>query len=284
LKAGVTERLGYFMSGTSVSGVTGNAAVGTLVYDETIVRRADAAVRTLCGATNERMRGVVVVDLREKDDGRVCVTEVNLRHIATTSSLASAGVNMSEYQLLCALGRHDEIAPGVQTRFPPGNRFLRDIDGPPIYVKRTKQPASANGGARPRTRAKSPAPDGVVHVGGPNVGDRERFLARVNDLLDRRWLTNHGPFVREFEVEVAALCGVKHCVAMCNGTIALEIAIRALGLSGEVIVPSFTFVATAHALQWQEITPVFADVDPGTHTLDPASVERLITPRTTGII
>jgi len=284
LKAGVTERLGYFMSGSSVSGVTGNAAIGRLVYDETVVRRADVAVRTICAVTGEPMRGVVVVDLRESQSGQACVTEVNVKHAATTSLLASAGVNISEFQLLCALGRHDEIAPGVQMRFPPGNRFLRDIDGPPIYVKRTRQPASANGDGRSRTRAKSPAPDGVVHVGGPNVGDRERFLARVNDLLDRRWLTNHGPFVREFEREVAALCGVRNCVAMCNGTVALEIAIRALGLTGEVIVPSFTFVATAHALQWQEITPVFADVDPRTHTIDPASVERLITPRTSGII
>ena len=69
---------------------------------------------------------------------------------------------------------------------------------------------------------------------------------------------------------------------MCNGTIALEIAIRALELKGEVIVPSFTFVATAHALQWQEIIPVFADIDPSTHTLDPRLWRGMITPRTTG--
>jgi dTDP-4-amino-4,6-dideoxygalactose transaminase len=71
---------------------------------------------------------------------------------------------------------------------------------------------------------------------------------------------------------------------MCNATVALEIAIRAIGLTGEVIVPSFTFVATAHALQWQEITPVFCDVDARTHNLDPNQVEQMITPRTTGII
>jgi dTDP-4-amino-4,6-dideoxygalactose transaminase len=71
---------------------------------------------------------------------------------------------------------------------------------------------------------------------------------------------------------------------MCNGTIALEIATRALELKGEVIVPSYTFVATAHALQWQEIVPVFSDIDPATHNLDPAAVRRMITPRTTGII
>jgi dTDP-4-amino-4,6-dideoxygalactose transaminase len=123
-----------------------------------------------------------------------------------------------------------------------------------------------------------------LHVGRPNVGNREHLLARINDLLDRRWLTNNGPYVQQFEQRVAEFLGVKHCVAMCNGTVALEIATRALGLHGEVIVPSFTFVATAHALQWQEITPVFCDVDPATHNLDPNKVEALITPRTTGII
>lgn len=123
-----------------------------------------------------------------------------------------------------------------------------------------------------------------LHVGRPNVANRESFLRRVNDLLDRRWLTNGGPFVGELERRIADMLGVKHCVAMCNGTVALEIAIRALGLTGEVIVPSFTFVATAHALAWQEITPVFCDVDPRTHNLDPAKVEAMITPRTSGII
>lgn len=126
--------------------------------------------------------------------------------------------------------------------------------------------------------------DESLHVGRPNIGDRERLFARIGDLLDRRWLTNNGPFVQEFEKRVADFLGVKHCIAMCNATVALEISIRALGLHGEVIVPSFTFIATAHALQWQEITPVFCDVDPSTHNLDPAKVEAMITPRTTGII
>jgi len=123
-----------------------------------------------------------------------------------------------------------------------------------------------------------------LHVGRPNIGDRERLLERINDMLDRRWLTNNGPYVQEFERQVAGLIGVKHCIATCNATVALEITIRALGLTGEVIVPSFTFVATAHALQWQEITPVFCDIDPKTHNLDPSRVEEMTTPRTTGII
>lgn len=123
-----------------------------------------------------------------------------------------------------------------------------------------------------------------LHVGRPNLGDRARLLSRINEILDRRWFTNDGPVVHELEQRMSTYLDVKHCVAMCNATIALEIASRAVGFNGEVIVPSFTFVATAHALQWQEITPVFCDVDPRTHNLDPSQVERLITPRTTGIL
>jgi dTDP-4-amino-4,6-dideoxygalactose transaminase len=123
-----------------------------------------------------------------------------------------------------------------------------------------------------------------LHVGRPNLGDREAMLRRVNGIFDRRWFTNDGPLVQEFEARIQELVGVKHCVAMCNATIALEIAIRALDLRGEVIVPAYTFIATAHALQWQEITPVFADMDPATHNMAPGMIERLITPRTTGII
>ncbi|MGA2810516.1 MAG: aminotransferase class I/II-fold pyridoxal phosphate-dependent enzyme [Candidatus Acidiferrum sp.] len=123
-----------------------------------------------------------------------------------------------------------------------------------------------------------------LHVGRPNLGHREKFLERVNLMLDRNWLTNNGPYVQEFEKKLAQIVGVSNCVVMCNATISLEIATRALGLTGEVIVPSFTFVATAHALQWQELTPVFCDIDPLTHNLDPRQIEKMITPRTTGII
>ena len=124
----------------------------------------------------------------------------------------------------------------------------------------------------------------ALHVGRPNIGNRDRLLERISDMLDRRWLTNAGTYVKEFEKNLSQLLGVRNCIAMCNGTVALEIAIRALGLSGEVIVPSFTFVATAHSLQWQEITPVFCDIDPDTYNIDCAKIEKLITPRTTGII
>jgi dTDP-4-amino-4,6-dideoxygalactose transaminase len=130
----------------------------------------------------------------------------------------------------------------------------------------------------------SPAFPEPLHVGRPNIGDRARLLSRMDDIFDRRWLSNNGPYVQEFEQAIESRLGVKHCIAMCNATIGLEIAIRAAGLTGEVIVPSLTFIATAHALQWQAITPVFCDVDPDSYTLDPARIEQLITPRTTGII
>lgn len=126
--------------------------------------------------------------------------------------------------------------------------------------------------------------DEKLHVGRPNIGNRESFMARINDIFDRRWFTNNGQYAQEFERKIAEFVGVKHCIVMCNATIALEIVIRALGLTGEVIVPSFTFVATPHSLQWQQITPVFCDIDPATHNLDPRRVEEMITPRTTGII
>ncbi|MEP6879510.1 MAG: aminotransferase class I/II-fold pyridoxal phosphate-dependent enzyme, partial [Nitrosospira sp.] len=129
-----------------------------------------------------------------------------------------------------------------------------------------------------------PAFEQPLHVGRPNIGNREAFIKYVDDIFYRRLLSNNGPLVQELERRVADYHKVKHCVAMCNGTVALEIAIRALGLEGEVIVPSYTFIATAHTLYWQALTPVFADIDPITHNLDPDAVRRMITPRTTGII
>lgn len=152
---------------------------------------------------------------------------------------------------------------------------------------------AANRGMAARTKSRverlalfggTPAFSEKLHVGRPNIGDRWRLMQRMAEVLDSRWLTNDGPLVKEFEQKIEDMLGVRHCIAMCNATIALEIAVRAAGMSGEVIIPSFTFIATAHALQWQGITPVFCDVDPHTHCIDPDKIEGLITPRTTGIM
>ena len=129
-----------------------------------------------------------------------------------------------------------------------------------------------------------PAFSDPIHVGRPNIGDRRALLRRIDDIIDRRWLTNDGDYVRSFEQRLRELLRVDHCVCFCNGTMALEILVRAAALTGEVIVPAFTFVATAHALRWQRIEPVFCDVDLATHNLDPQRVEELITPRTSAIL
>src|SRR5690554_6638441 len=129
-----------------------------------------------------------------------------------------------------------------------------------------------------------PAFHDTLHVGRPNIGDRNRLMARIDDVLHRRWLTNDGLLVREFERRIADQLGVEHCVAVCNATLGLQIVSRALALRGEVILPSFTFIATAHALRWEGITPVFCDVHPETHTIDPRRVEALITERTSAIL
>lgn len=148
-----------------------------------------------------------------------------------------------------------------------------DTDGP---LKTCRDELAIFGGA--------PAFAEPRHVGRPNIGDRDRLRQRIDDVLDRRWLTNDGPLVREFEARVARLAGVEHCIAVANGTLALELIIQALGLTGEVILPSFTFIATAHALEWHQIKPVFCDIEPATHNIDPARVEALITPRTSAIL
>jgi dTDP-4-amino-4,6-dideoxygalactose transaminase len=123
-----------------------------------------------------------------------------------------------------------------------------------------------------------------LHVSQPNIGDREAFLARVDSMLDRRWFTNDGPYVAELERRLADRLRVKHCVVVCNGTVALQLAVRAAGLRGEVLLPSWTFIATAHALQWEGLTPVFCDIDARTWTLSPESCEAAITSRTAAIL
>ena len=123
-----------------------------------------------------------------------------------------------------------------------------------------------------------------LHVGRPNIGNKELLLKRIGEVVDSRWLTNSGPCVEEFEQRLRQLLDISYCEALCNATDGLQLAMRAMGMNGDVIVPAFTFIATAHAVQWLGFTPIFCDVNPRTHTIDPARVEELITPRTTGIV
>ena len=137
---------------------------------------------------------------------------------------------------------------------------------------------------KPAILGGEPAFKEPLHVGRPNLPDRETFDRLVDEMFERRWFTNFGPLAKQLQEELQKLLKVKHCIPLCNGTIALELACRASGLKGEVIVPSFTFIATAHALKWQEITPVFCDMRESDFTIDPEKIEELITERTTGIV
>ena len=151
-------------------------------------------------------------------------------------------------------------------------------------------PTGRTGGRAPRDLADlavlggPPAFAAPLHVGRPNIGDRARLNERIEGALDRRWLANDGPLVKEFESRIAELAGVGHCIATTSATAGLQLLARALDLTGEVVVPSFTFIGTAHALSWLGLTPVFADIDAATHTLDPSSAERAFTARTSAVI
>ena len=137
---------------------------------------------------------------------------------------------------------------------------------------------------KPAILGGEPAFKQPLHVGRPNLPDRKVFDKYVDQIFDSRWLTNNGPLVREFQEKLEEFLQVNHCIPICNGTIALELAERALGFKNEVVLPSFTFVATAHSLQWQKITPVFADIQKDDVTIDPAFIRRVLTPNTSGII
>lgn len=115
----------------------------------------------------------------------------------------------------------------------------------------------------------------------PTVNELKPFLM---DIIKRKWLTNDGPYVQNFERGLKEYLGAKYCSIFCNGTLALQLAIQALRLSGEVITTPFTFPATPHVLYWNNITPVFCDIDPETYNIDPSQIESLISPRTTGIL
>lgn len=117
----------------------------------------------------------------------------------------------------------------------------------------------------------------------PHRTDVERILADVRHSLEQGTLTN-GSLVRELEARAAEYLGVRHCVAVSSCTAGLMLALRAAGVSGDVVVPSFTFAATAHAVAWNGLRPVFADVDPETLTLSPAAVRRAVGVRTGAIM
>ena len=134
VKYGVAQRIDYLMGKVAVSGITGNTCKGKLLNDTKVFDVAYDAVMSVIAKTGETMNGLVVTDLKEDANGRPIVTEINIRHVAFTSTFANAGLNFSEYQMLILTGRAKEIPDELTITFPVDNCMLRDVDGLPIYL------------------------------------------------------------------------------------------------------------------------------------------------------
>jgi dTDP-4-amino-4,6-dideoxygalactose transaminase len=123
-----------------------------------------------------------------------------------------------------------------------------------------------------------------VYVTRPLLPPLDEFIPYLRRIWDSGWLTNGGPFHQELERTLAEFLGVEHISLFANGTIALVTALQTLRITGEVITTPYSFVATAHSLLWNAITPVFVDIKPGSFNLDPDKIVEAITPRTTAIL
>ena len=123
-----------------------------------------------------------------------------------------------------------------------------------------------------------------IYVTQPYLPDREEFCRGLAEIWNNRWLTNNGPVLKRFVGQLGRYFETPNLSLFSNGTLALQIGLQAMGISGEVITTPFTFVATTHALYWNKIRPVFVDIEPDYYTLDPEKVEAAITPWTTAIL
>lgn len=127
-------------------------------------------------------------------------------------------------------------------------------------------------------------PSPPITVTQPYLPPLEEFIPYLEQIWESKRLTNGGPFHQQLETELARYLGVDHLSLFANGTLALVTALQALRITGEVITTPYTFAATAHSLLWNNIKPVFVDIDPHTCNLDPDRIEEAITPATTAIL
>lgn len=123
-----------------------------------------------------------------------------------------------------------------------------------------------------------------LYVTKPFLPPLEEYVQGLRAIWDAAWLTNGGPKLGQFHAKLQEHLGHPNLCLFTNGTLALQIALKGLGLEGEVVTTPFTFAATAHAAVWAGLRPVFADIEPDHYTLDPAAVEAAITPRTSAIL
>jgi len=123
-----------------------------------------------------------------------------------------------------------------------------------------------------------------ITVTSPLLPDLNEFNQLLQQIWDKRWITNNGEFHRQLEKDLAEYLGVPYLSLFTNGTLPLITALQALRITGEVITTPYSFVATTHSLWWNGIKPVFVDIDSKTGNLDPDKIEAAITPRTTAIM
>jgi dTDP-4-amino-4,6-dideoxygalactose transaminase len=124
----------------------------------------------------------------------------------------------------------------------------------------------------------------MIPVTKPFLPPVEEYESYIRDIWQRQWLTNNGPLVNEFELKLKVYLDVPHLLYVANGTIALQLAIRALELKGQIITTPFSFIATTSSAMWENCKPVFVDIDPGTLNIDPQKIEEAITPETSAIL
>lgn len=124
----------------------------------------------------------------------------------------------------------------------------------------------------------------IITVTSPLLPPLDEFIPYLEDIWDKKWLTNNGSYHQLLEKALCEYLGVKYISLFSNGTLALVSALQALKISGEVITTPYSFVATTHSLWWNNIKPVFVDIEPDTFNIDPEKIESAITPRTTAIM
>ena len=124
----------------------------------------------------------------------------------------------------------------------------------------------------------------MIPVTRTYLPNKEKLKVYIDQIYDSGWLTNRGSLLLELEKRLAAYLGVKHLILVANGSLALQVAYKALNLTGEVITTPFSFAATTNTLVWEGLSPVFADIDPYSFNLNPTNIEPLITTKTSAIV
>jgi len=124
----------------------------------------------------------------------------------------------------------------------------------------------------------------MIPVTKPFLPPIEEYEEYLKGIWKRNWLTNNGPLVNELELALKDYLNIKHLLFVTNGTIAIQLAIKALGLKGEIITTPFSYVATTSSIVWEGCQPVFVDIDPATCNMDPSKIEAAITPGTSAIL